>query len=203
MKALIIFYSRTGHTRKVAEDICSLLYGTKEKLEDLKNRDGLFGWLSAGRDAVLEKETKIEETIKDPSKFDIVILGTPVWAGKMCPAIRTYISKNKKDFKKVAFFCTSGGSNFKRAVKNMESVCGKSPVCVCNATSHDVKHENYLEKVKDFCDNIELIVGKVPVNIVRAVKEENKKSKIKSKKVKKKVSVKKNKTKKKKSKLKK
>jgi len=125
-----------------------------EKLEDLKNREGIFGWISAALDGALEKETKIEETIRDPSKFDVVVLGTPNWGNKMAPAVRTYISKNKHHFKKVALFCTSGGTHYREIIKNMEIACGKSPICVYGSTSHDVKHDNHLERLKEFCDAI-------------------------------------------------
>lgn len=199
MRALVVFYSRTGVTRKVADDIVSILYAEKEKLEDLKNRDGIFGWFSGGRDATMKKETIIEKTEKDPSKFDIVILGTPIWAGNMTPAIRTYISKNKKHFKNVAFFCTSGGGrNIKGAIKNMEFECRKIPICVFSSTSHDVKHDNYLEDVKEFCDEIEKSVDnkvhiiktqtkpkKIVKNKKKTVKKSSKKIKAKSSKKKK------------------
>jgi len=50
--------------------------------------------------------TEIAQTTKVPDDYDLVIIGTPIWAWKPTPAIRTYISQNNLAGKKVALFYT-------------------------------------------------------------------------------------------------
>jgi flavodoxin len=51
MKALIVYYSRTGRTKKIAKEIQLGIKAEIEEIKDSKNRKGILGWLSAGRDA--------------------------------------------------------------------------------------------------------------------------------------------------------
>ena len=64
MKSLVIFYSRTGNTKKVAENIANDLNCDIEEIFDTKNRAGSIGWLSAGKDANTKKLTTLKEWLR-------------------------------------------------------------------------------------------------------------------------------------------
>ena len=64
MKPLVVFYSRTGTTKKVAETISSILKCDVEEVFDTKNRAGVLGWLRSGRDAGSKKLTAIDKAKK-------------------------------------------------------------------------------------------------------------------------------------------
>jgi len=51
-KILVAFYSRTGHTRQVAEAIAAALDAELEAIEDVRPRLGIIGWWRSGRDKV-------------------------------------------------------------------------------------------------------------------------------------------------------
>jgi flavodoxin len=108
MKSLVVYYSRTGKTKFVAETIATELGSDIEEIVDLKSREGKIGWMSATRDASSEKETPIAPTKQAPKDYDLIIIGTPVWAFNLTPAIRTYIKNNDLSAKKVALFFTFG-----------------------------------------------------------------------------------------------
>jgi len=110
MKTIVVFYSRTGNTKFVAEQIASELGAEIEEVVDLKNREGKMGWLSAGRDATGNKETQIGETEKNLDTYELVVVGTPVWAWGPSAAIRTFLSKHSFAGKKVALFFTMDGN---------------------------------------------------------------------------------------------
>ena len=75
----------------------------------LKNEAAAFGYLSGGFAARGGKETEIAPTTKSPADYDLIVVGTPVWAGRPTPAIITYLKKNSLAGKKVALFFTQGG----------------------------------------------------------------------------------------------
>ena len=106
MKSLVVYYSRTGNAKFVAETIAAELGSDTEEVIDLKNREGKLGYLGGGSDAARGKETEISETKRSPAEYDLVIVGTPVWVGRPTPAIRTYLHKNDLSGKKVALFFT-------------------------------------------------------------------------------------------------
>jgi len=154
MKTLIVFYSRSGRTKKVAKSIASQLKCDVEEIFDTKNRKGIPGFLSAGSDANLKKLTIIKGIKKDPSLYDLVIIGTPVWSSNISAPIRTYIFLYKKELKKAAFFCTRLGTDAAKIFKDMESVSQKKPLAVLELTSGEVKRNLYTQKIKGFINKL-------------------------------------------------
>ena len=85
MKALVVYYSRSGVTRKVAQALAAALGAEIEEIVDTKDRSGAGGWLKAGADASLKRLTAIQPMTKDPAGYDLVVIGTPVWGWTMTP----------------------------------------------------------------------------------------------------------------------
>jgi flavodoxin len=109
LKSLVVYYSRTGNARFVAETIAAEIGADVEEVVDLKKRSGPIGYLSGGSEARRGKETEIAPTKKSPADYDLVIVGTPIWASRPSPAILTYLKKNDLSGKKVAVFFSQGG----------------------------------------------------------------------------------------------
>jgi len=154
MRSLVVYYSRTGMTKKVAEAISKMLGSDIEEIIDKRNRSGPKGYFLAGRDAIKRELTEIEGPNNDPSAYGVVIIGTPVWAFTMTPAIRTYIAKNRDHFKKIAFFSTQGGFGKQNKFKDMEELCGKKPEASFDLLTKEVAKETYEARLEDFVDTI-------------------------------------------------
>ena len=154
MKTLVVYYSRTKITEKVAQTISENINCDIEEIIDLKDRSGAIGYLKAGKDAMKKVETDISISDKDPSRYDCVIIGTPVWAFTMAPAIRTYINQNKDRFKKVAFFCTEGGSGHEKTFKDMEELTKKNPITTLFLLTKEVSKEQHINKTQEFVEKI-------------------------------------------------
>ena len=154
MKTLLVFYSRSGRTKKVAETISDILKCDIEEIFDTKDRKGVLGFLSAGNDAITKRFTIIKEIKKNPSLYDLVVIGTSIWAGNISTPIRTYISLNKDNFKNVAFFCSHLGSETKKVFTDMENICQKTPIALLELTSREVVRDQYIQKVKEFIENL-------------------------------------------------
>jgi len=154
MKILITYYSRTKITKKVAEEIQKNLDCDIEEIIDLKNRSGVFGWIKSLVDAIKQKPTDIKSIEKNPSEYDLVIIGTPVWASSMTPAILTYLKQNKEKFKDVSFFCTCGSGGYDETFSKMEEIAGKKAIEKLFITKEDLKAffdskiESFTEKLK-------------------------------------------------------
>jgi flavodoxin len=154
MKTLVVFYSRTGTTKKVAEDIAKLLNADKEEIIDLRNREGAIGWLASGRDAMKKKLTEIRATKKDPKKYDLVVIGTPIWAGNLPPATRMYTHCNKDKFGRVACFCTMGGDNPGKVFSELKKITGKNPIATLHAKASFVNKNLHKDILGDFIKKI-------------------------------------------------
>ncbi|MDD5649900.1 MAG: flavodoxin [Candidatus Nanoarchaeia archaeon] len=155
MKILVVYYSRTGTTKTVAEEIKKELNCDIDEITDDVDRKGPIGYLLSGKEATLKQLTKIK-TKKDPSKYELIIIGTPVWSFTMSTPIRSYISKYKEKFKNVAFFCTLSGSGSEKTLKDMEILSKKFTKHKLSLKTLDVKNNNYEEKLKKFIKEIHL-----------------------------------------------
>lgn len=152
VKILVVFYSKTGNTRQVAESIGKSFNCDIEEIKEKKNRKGIFKTIIEIKDAVLGNQTNICNTKKDPSEYDVVIIGTPVWASHAAPAIRTYVDKNKDKIKCPAFFNTHGMEKTKEssAFKDLEKVISKKPIALMEISKAEIKNEDYRKKIEIF-----------------------------------------------------
>jgi flavodoxin len=150
MKTLVAYYSRTGVTRKVALAIAKALRCDLDEIIDKKDRSGILGFVIGGYHAVRKKLTEISVK-KNPQSYDFVIIGSPVWGSHTCPAVRTYLTNNK--LKKVAFFCTMGGSVAAKTFADMAMISQK-PVATLALRQRDVLQGNVEVLVKDFVNKL-------------------------------------------------
>jgi flavodoxin len=141
-KLLVAYFSKTGNTERVAMDIAWSLDADIDKIQDKKDRKGFCAWWAASTDSIREKSADIEPFGLDPSKYDVVLIGSPVWAWNMTPAVRMYIEQNKSRFKEVAFFITAGSTTAEKVVPIMEGLSGKKAVAYIGFVKKDLKDEN-------------------------------------------------------------
>jgi flavodoxin len=155
MKTLVVYYSRTGNTKFVAEKVASKLKAEIEEVVDLKNRNGRFGFLRAGYEATRGNETKIKETKKAPSDFDLIVIGTPVWNSRPAAAIRTYLKRNNFAGKKVAVFCTNEGMGEEKALERTKALIPNGNIVgelvVSKALENREENES---KISEWCNRL-------------------------------------------------
>jgi flavodoxin len=156
MKTLVVYYSRDGHTKKVAQEIASQLQADLEEIIDQTSRKGILGWLRGGRDARRKRETIIGNVTRNPADYDLTILGTPLWAMAMTPAVRTYLKQFKGQFKEMAYIVTSGGAKADAIVKGMEELAGKPAKGFLGLVGGDFRNtQSYQEKIKKFVESLQ------------------------------------------------
>lgn len=128
MKALVVFYSRTGHTKRIAAMIAELLKADIEELVDKRGRRGLMGFLRGGWDAMKQRSTELEPLNHRPGDYDLIFVGTPVWASRPAPAVRTFLESQDLRGKKVALFCTMSGGGEEATFATMKALLSGAEV---------------------------------------------------------------------------
>src|SRR5687768_3728680 len=127
-RILVVYYSRTGNTRTVAGELVAALRADVDQLDDRRDRCGVFGYLRCAREALKKRTIELLPQAYDPSDYDIVVLGTPVWAGNISSPLRSYVATHVPQLKRVAFFCTQGGSGGAKVFRDLAELCGQSPL---------------------------------------------------------------------------
>ncbi len=154
MKTLIVYYSRTGTTKRVALKLAGELKADIEELVDKNKRAGAIGYLISGRDAMQRKLAVIEPLRYNPAEYDLVILGTPTWAYTMACALRTYLADHAGEIKQAAFFATHGSDGGDKAIKQMVELSGLKSKAELVLTSKEAVQDNYPKKFKEFASRL-------------------------------------------------
>ena len=106
---LCMYYSRTGNTKRTMEEIAKALNAELVEIQDGVDRGGAGGWLRCGLDAVRRSSPKVRFTTKWPlSEYRLVIVGTPVWAGRCSAPVRGFLKQNGRDLRNASYVVVRG-----------------------------------------------------------------------------------------------
>jgi flavodoxin len=155
MRSLVVFYSRTGNTRFMAEKVAAELSADTEEVVDLKNRRGWLGFIRAGYDATRGNVTKIQKTQKSSWDYDLIVVGTPVWNSRLTPAIRTYLKENDLSQKRIALFSTNEGRGSEKTLAMMKSLIPNGDVVGELGITKGLENREETErKIEAWCNNL-------------------------------------------------
>jgi len=154
-KVLVVYYSVSGNTARVARDIAKALNADVESLRDRNHGTGFWGYLKAGLNAARGIATTLGDTSFNPRNYDLTIVGTPVWAWHMTPAIRTYLERHGTELGNVAFFVTSGDTDAERIVPSMESIVKRPAVAFTGFNGRQLADAGvYSRRLDDFLKSL-------------------------------------------------
>ena len=127
MKTVVVYFSLTGNTKFVAEKIAQQLDADLCEVIDKNYKQGKMLYIKGGAAAMREKLTDI--TVEKPiDDYTLVVVGSPVWAGKIAPAIRTFLVENNFSNKQVAFFVSIGGDKPEKTFTNIIKTVELEPI---------------------------------------------------------------------------
>lgn len=111
MKAAVIFYSLGGNTRKIAQLIAKHANADIFEIETIEPYTGSYENIvdQGQREINSGFMPKIKPLNIDLSKYDTIILGTPVWWYTMSPAMKTFLNSVNLSNKTIYPFATNGG----------------------------------------------------------------------------------------------
>ncbi len=125
-KKLVVFFSATGTTKKIAWMIAAAsdsdLYEIVPKVLYTK---GDLNWMDKKSRSSVEMSDKtirpeIEDNELDIKAYDEIILGFPIWWYVAPTIVNTFLEKYDFTGKKIVLFATSGGSDFGNTVKELQ-----------------------------------------------------------------------------------
>lgn len=120
-KTLVLYYSATGTTKRVAEEIMKKLNADIAEIHPLKpytNAD--LDWNDPQSRSSVEQHNHdsrvpIKDDLPDLANYDNVIIGHPIWWGIPPRFIPATIDQLDLNGKHLATFATSGGSGYGRS----------------------------------------------------------------------------------------
>ncbi|MDR1108962.1 MAG: flavodoxin [Spirochaetaceae bacterium] len=130
MKTAVVYYSYEGNCALIAELIKNALGADLIELrtEEDKKRQGLSKYLWGGRQVMMKETPSLKPYGFNPEAYDLIIFGTPVWAGSPAPALHTFFKEKKINHKKIALFCCHAGGKGKVFDKIKDKLPGNTMV---------------------------------------------------------------------------
>lgn len=127
---LIVYFSRTGTTKDLAENIHSKIGGDiAEIVPTVPYPEDYDKCVDQAREEIREDarpEYKID--VEDISQYDTILVGYPIWWSSVPPVVRTFLDNNDLSGKTVMAFCTHGGSGISGSMSNIRELCPNSNI---------------------------------------------------------------------------
>ena len=144
MNKLIVYFSYTNNTRTIANKI-------KEKLNcDILEIKTVIPYSQDYETVVNDEQNseasnhlpEIQKIEIDLSKYDEIIIGTPVWWYRPVPAIRTFLSQNNLSGKVIKPYATNAGW-LGKTFQEIKMLCPNSEV----EEGMNIVFESYSDKL--------------------------------------------------------
>ena len=150
MRTLVVFYSLTGTTKRVAHDLAAALGADLEEIQCPAHHPGFLGFWRAGYASWKNRIAEISPARFKPSDYDLVLVGGPVWAWNACTPVRAYLAREAAHLPALGLFATAGGAGFEQAFATMERIAGRKPVVTLALQASDFKQGRDQDKVAAF-----------------------------------------------------
>ena len=145
MSKLFVYYSLTGNGDVVAKKFKEKGYEIRKVTEKHKpSKKFFFMVLGGGFRAGLGLKGKLIDYDNDVSKFDSVVIGSPIWNGRFPPAINSVLAQTDFANKKLTFVFCSGSGEGKKAKQKVEKLF---PEALIVFLKEPKKNEKELEKL--------------------------------------------------------
>ena len=120
-KMLVLYYSQTGNTKAVAEEIATKLGADIEEIVMVNPYDPDFQ--ATIERCMQEREKKeipdIQPVKADIASYDVIFLGFPVWFGTYAPPVQKFLLGADLSGKKIVPFCTFGRGGLESSVADL------------------------------------------------------------------------------------
>lgn len=160
MKKAVVFYSLSGNTQAAAKEIAEGIGADLIELKLVKpfptekSKQLALG----GMQAMFGMKPAIQELSKNIKEYDVLILGTPIWAGTIAAPVHSFLNKYQVLDKIVAVFTFSGGGDNKRCIAKLSKRLPRLKVEVALANRDSDLAIHNADKIHLFIKEVERLV---------------------------------------------
>lgn len=154
MKTLVVYFSLTGHTEQAAKEIARLFSADLEMIREEKPRKGGAAQFRSVLEVMFKSKPKIAPSNTNVAAYDLVVLGSPVWAQNMASPVRSYLEREAPKIKRLSVFCTEGGAGGAAAMRKMSTLAGRPAVASLVITESDLKSGRWRQMADSFAQSV-------------------------------------------------
>jgi flavodoxin len=127
-KILVAYFSHTGNTREIADQIHKKAGGDIFEIQSVKPYPDDYDAVVKQAREELDSGYKpaLKTKVEDIGSYDVIFIGYPDWWGTFPAPVKAFLSEYDLSGKILVPFCTHGGSGLGRSVADISKLCPKS-----------------------------------------------------------------------------
>ena len=152
----IVYFSHTGNTRQIAEQIHRNIGGDLIEIETIdpypEDHSALLE--QARKEINAGYQPALKTKAENMSEYTVFFLGYPNWWGTIPTPVSAFLEEHDLSGKIIAPFCTHGTGGLARTVEAVKKICPDSIVLdalgITNSRVHEAKGEvkEWLSRIK-------------------------------------------------------
>lgn len=142
---LVAYFSHTGNTEAVAQQIASLTGGTLAQIERAED----YGDLQQEAEAEIKDGARPEITVSvdNVADYDTVFVGYPIWWDEAPAMIATFLSSYDFSGKTLIPFCTSASDPIDNSLHIFREICPDAAIAEGLTANNDADIEPWLTRL--------------------------------------------------------
>jgi flavodoxin len=129
-KKIVVYFSHSGNTREIANQIQKSVSGDIFEIQSLENYPSNYNAVVKKARQELESGYKpaLKAKVSNIRSYDVVFIGYPIWCGTIPMPVVTFLSGYDFSGKTIIPFCTHEGSGLGRSVTDIAKLCPQSKI---------------------------------------------------------------------------
>jgi len=129
-KILITYYSRTGNTREIANQIHRIVGGIIVEIQTVVPYPDDYDAVTKQAKQELKTNYKpaLKTKVENIGSYDVIFVGSPNWWGTIAAPVKSFLSEYDLSGKTIVPFITHAGSGLGRSVSDIEVLCPHSTI---------------------------------------------------------------------------
>ena len=154
MKTLIVYFTRTGYTKKIVDKLQSELTADVEAITEEDRMQGLLGCIKSGRQGARKVDVDINPLEADLTSYKLVMMASPVWSGNASALIRAFINKYREALPETAVVLTHDSPDVTDAFTDIDELLSNKALAYGDVNRRVIQANEHHEAVKAFIDKI-------------------------------------------------
>jgi hypothetical protein len=164
-QVLVVVYSYTGTSRRVAQQLASERGWPMGEVIDAKPRSG---WLPCVFDSLFRRRPAIRYAGPDPAGFDAVVLVSPIWVEGLSAPMRTFVVERAAQLREYAVVSVMGSKGAPNAVAEISRLIGRPPLLQAAFKRGELDDEGVIARIGVFGRAVERAQVAAPTSVPSA-----------------------------------
>lgn len=155
MRSIVVFYSRSGNTARVAGTLAENLGAEVFEISCSRYGKGAMGYLRAGYDSMSDYLPPIATAPGALAPTDLLVVAGPVWGGRPAAPLRAFLKRHPRLPLHVAAVLTHGGSALPDAAFSEIEGLARAPLDArLPIRDLDVANDRYGERIRELAQQV-------------------------------------------------